>query len=225
MACIPRRTRCSVGAAVLAASLGVTCAAHPAHADIVRLSNGRIMNVEMVRFEGESVVLVLHGGEIRAPRDLVAELLPDEVPFARTVAIEALASSAAAAGVPLTSDEVRALVERVAARVGLNPRLAQAVVHAESNYQPLAVSPRGAMGLMQIMPVVVRQYAVADPFDPAANLEAGMRYLQSLMQRFPDLRRALAAYNAGESAVVRYGGVPPYRETEIYVRRVMDELR
>jgi soluble lytic murein transglycosylase-like protein len=80
------------------------------------------------------------------------------------------------------------------------------------------------MGLMQIMPVVARQYAVNDPFDPEANLEAGMRHLRNLLGRMPDLRRALAAYNAGETAVTRYGGVPPYRETQSYVRRILTSL-
>ncbi len=183
------------------------------------------MTVEMARFEGETVVLVMRGGgEIKAARDLVAELLPDEVPFARAVAIEALAASAAAAGPALSADEIRTLVTRIAERLGLDVKLAQAVVRTESNYQPLAVSPRGAMGLMQIMPVIVRQYDVADPFDPERNLEAGMKHLQSLLRRF-DLRRALAAYNAGESAVTRYGGVPPYRETQSYVARIMAALR
>jgi soluble lytic murein transglycosylase-like protein len=109
----------------------------------------------------------------------------------------------------------------VAARVGLDGRLAHAVVQTESNYNPLAVSPVGAMGLMQLMPSVARQYGVEDPFDPETNLEAGMRHLRLLQSRLPDTRRVLAAYNAGETAVARYGGVPPYRETQTYVRRIM----
>lgn len=196
-----------------------------ARADIVRLTNGRMMTVDSARFEGDVVVLLMHGGgEIRAPRNVVAELLPDEVPFARTVAIEALETSPTASGPALSQTAIRTLVDEIAARVGLDNRLAHAVVQVESNYQPLAISPRGAMGLMQIMPVIVRQYDVADPFNPERNLEAGMRHLRSLLQRF-DVRRALAAYNAGESAVTRYGGVPPYRETQTYVQRIMTALR
>jgi soluble lytic murein transglycosylase-like protein len=206
-------------------TVAVCLVSAPAGADVVRLTNGRIMTVESCRFDGESVVFIMRGGgEIRAPRDLVAELLPDEVPFARAVAIEALASSPAAQAPPLTSGTIRELVDRTAARVGLDNRLAHAVVRAESDYQPLAISPRGAMGLMQIMPVIAREYGVADPFDPESNLEAGMRHLRGLLQRF-DLGRALAAYNAGEGAVRRYGGIPPYRETETYVRKIVAALR
>jgi len=215
---------------ILAAALALVTPGLPgfvpsAVADIVRLSNGRTMTVEMAKFEGDSVILVMRGGgEIKAARSLVAELLPDEVPFARTVAIEALAASRAAAAPALSADAIRSLVSRVAERVGLDVKLAHAVVRTESNYQPLAVSSRGAMGLMQIMPVIVRQYDVDDPFDPERNLEAGMRHLQSLLKRL-DVRKALAAYNAGESAVSRYGGVPPYRETQTYVARIMAALR
>ena len=198
----------------------------PARADIVRLANGRTMHVDAARFEGDTVVLVMRGGgEIRAASDLVLELLPDEVPFARARAMELLAASPSAAGPRPSMSSLRALVERVAARVGLDARLAQAVVRAESNYDPQAISRAGAMGLMQIMPVVAREYGVIDPFDPAQNLEAGMRHLRRLLARFDDPRRALAAYNAGESAVARYGGIPPYRETQNYVRRILALLR
>jgi soluble lytic murein transglycosylase-like protein len=200
-------------------------AAVPARAEIVRLANGRTMTVEACRFEGESVTLVLRGGgEIRMSRSQVAELMPDEVPYARAVAIEALAVSAAASSPALSPDAIRALVDRVAARVGLDLRLAHAVVKVESRYEPLAVSPKGAMGLMQIMPVIARTYHVTDPFDPERNLEAGMRHLQGLLKKY-DTSRALAAYNAGESAVVRYGAVPPYRETQDYVQRILAALR
>lgn len=101
--------------------------------------------------------------------------------------------------------------------------LLASVVEVESSFRPRVVSPRGAMGLAQVMPTTARIYGVADPFDPVANLEAGARYLGSLLERFDaDLELALAAYNAGPSAVSRYGGVPPYRETRRYVRRVLD---
>ena len=183
--------------------------------------------MEAVRFEGESVVLEFRGGgEMKAPKDLVAEILPDEVPYARASALEALAASAAASGPRLSDLAVRELVDRVAARVGLNQRLARAVVQVESNYDSRAVSSKGAMGLMQIMPVVAQQYSVDDPFDPEKNLEAGMRHLRSLLEVYGhDSMRALAAYNAGQGAVSRYGGVPPYQETRDYVQRVLALVR
>ena len=124
----------------------------------------------------------------------------------------------------LDRSAIRKLVDEVATRVGLDPKLAHAVVHTESNYRPFAISPRGAVGLMQIMPALVHQYGLEDPFDPTRNLEVGMRHLRNLLQRF-DIRGALAAYNAGEGAVTRYGGVPPYRETEDYVRRILAAIR
>jgi soluble lytic murein transglycosylase-like protein len=170
------------------------------------------------------ILMMRGGGEIRAAKTLVAELLPDEVPFARTVAIETLAASVVSTGPPLSHDAIVSLVDRIAARVGLDRRVAHAVVRAESNYNPAAISPKGAMGLMQLMPVVARQYDLTDPFHPEQNLEAGMRHLQQLLGRY-DLSRALAAYNAGEGAVSRYGGVPPYRETQDYVRKIRAMLR
>ena len=100
--------------------------------------------------------------------------------------------------------------------------LARAVVQVESNYQVDAVSPKGAMGLMQLMPSTAKQYAVDDPFDPSQNIAAGLQHLKNLLDRFDNkTSSALAAYNAGEGAVVRYGGIPPYRETQDYVRRIM----
>jgi len=207
---------------LVVALLGLLWLPQAAGAEIVRLTNGRTMTVDYCRFEGDTVVIVFrNGGELRAPRSIVAELLPDEVPFARSAAIEALAASPAATRSQLGEPAIRALIDRVAARVGIDARLAHAVVQAESNYNPLAVSPVGAMGLMQLMPSVARQYGVEDPFDAETNLEAGMRHLRVLQSRLPDTRRVLAAYNAGESAVVRYGGVPPYRETQSYVSRIM----
>ena len=196
-------------------------------AEIVRLTTGRTLSVETCRFEGGNAVLGLPGGgEVRLPREMVAELLPDEEPYARQAALDALAASTARSK-HFTSRSIHEMVDRVAVKTGLDRRLAHAVVRTESNYQPWAISPKGAMGLMQIMPAVAREYSLDDPFDPERNLEAGMRHLRRLLGRFGQfgVSRALAAYNAGEGAVTRYGGVPPYRETEYYVRRIMALLR
>ena len=212
---------------ILLAFALVTALPGPASADLVKMHNGRVISVEAVRFEGESVVFEFHGGgELKAPKDLVAEILPDEVPYAKAFALEALAASPSVAGPRLSDLAVRELVDRVAARVGVNQRLARAVVQVESNWDARAVSPKGAMGLMQIMPVVAQEYSVNDPFDPEKNLEAGMRHLRNLLELYGnDSMRALAAYNAGQGAVSRYGGVPPYQETRDYVQRVLALVR
>lgn len=211
---------------ILAFALGLTLPGQ-ARADIVKMNNGRIISVEAVRFEGDSVILEFRGGgEVKAPKDLVAEILPDEVPYAKAFALEALAASHAASGPRLSDVAVREMVDRVAARVGLNQRLARAVVQVESNWDSRAVSTKGAMGLMQIMPVIAQEYSIDDPFDPEKNLEAGMRHLRNLLERYGyDSMRALAAYNAGQGAVSKYGGVPPYQETRDYVQRVLALVR
>jgi soluble lytic murein transglycosylase len=103
----------------------------------------------------------------------------------------------------------------------ISPALVKAVIHAESAFDPDARSRRGASGLMQLMPLTARQMGVADPFDPAQNIQGGTRYLKHLIGRFGDLELAVAAYNAGPEAVRRHRGVPPYRETRSYVRNVI----
>ncbi len=115
------------------------------------------------------------------------------------------------------------MIEDVAARNRLYPELIHAVVRAESAYNPHAVSRAGAVGLMQLMPATARRYGVDNSRDPQANLEGGSRYLRDLLNMFSnDLKLALAAYNAGENAVKKYGNkIPPYPETQQYVKRVI----
>ena len=104
--------------------------------------------------------------------------------------------------------------------------LLHAVILAESAYNPKALSPKGAMGLMQLMPATARRFGVEDAWDPSQNLEGGARYLDFLLNRFDgDTERAVAAYNAGEGAVDKYGGIPPYKETQGYVKKVMKFYR
>jgi soluble lytic murein transglycosylase-like protein len=116
----------------------------------------------------------------------------------------------------------RHLVERAAAREGLDPALVHAVILVESRYDPVSRSPKGARGLMQLMPATARRFGVRDITDPAQNIDAGTRYLRLLLDRFGRVELALAAYNAGEEAVERHGRViPPYSETLAYVPRVL----
>ncbi len=116
-----------------------------------------------------------------------------------------------------------ALIAAAAAKYGLDQRLIFAVMRQESGFNPRAISPKGASGLMQLMPATARRFGVQNIFDPSQNIEAGARYLRFLLDTFNgDLELALAGYNAGENAVARYGNrIPPYRETVDYVRRIV----
>jgi soluble lytic murein transglycosylase len=107
----------------------------------------------------------------------------------------------------------------------LQPALVKAVIAAESGFDPEAVSQRGAQGLMQLMPETAEALGVQDPFLPVQNVRGGTRYLRLMLDRYGDVERALAAYNAGPTAVDRFGGIPPYQETRDYVRRVMAYYR
>lgn len=115
-------------------------------------------------------------------------------------------------------------LEGASQKTGIDQSLLQAVVQAESGGNPEAVSPAGATGLMQLMPNTARGLGV-DPTDPKQNVEGGARYLRQMLDRYGDLPRALAAYNAGPGAVDKHGGIPPYRETQHYVQKVLDLYR
>jgi soluble lytic murein transglycosylase-like protein len=116
-------------------------------------------------------------------------------------------------------------VDRIAAQHSLPPTLIHSVIKVESNYNPLAVSPKGAQGLMQLVPATAKRFGVANVFNPVENIQGGARYLRYLLDLYDgDYPLALAAYNAGEAAVARFGGVPPYKETQNYVVQVRKEL-
>lgn len=116
----------------------------------------------------------------------------------------------------------RSLIKSAAHRHGVDPHLVEAIIAVESGFNPGAVSPKGAIGLMQLMPETANRYAVQNPFDPLQNVAGGIQYLRDLIHRFQgDLRTVLAAYNAGETAVTKYQGIPPYRETRAYVDEVL----
>lgn len=116
--------------------------------------------------------------------------------------------------------DVRGFAAEAAKNFDVNPLLVDSVIQVESNYNPFAVSPKGAQGLMQLMPGTAQRYGVTDSFDPKQNIEAGVRYLKFLEDTFQDDRLAIAAYNAGEKAVAKYKDVPPYPETVSYVAKV-----
>ena len=123
--------------------------------------------------------------------------------------------------VPLNTSSFSSEIYGAAQFNAVDESLIRAIIHAESAYQPDAQSPRGAQGLMQLMPATQRKLNISDPFDPASNIEGGTRYLADLLLEFDgDISLATAAYNAGPTAVHKYGGIPPYDETREYVKRV-----
>lgn len=199
----------------LFAALALSLLAAPAaRADIALLANGQTMKVASIRQDQGMLWLGLKdGGEIALPPDQVRGVVPDE--FIEEVLQEI-------ADAPAGSD-LAVLATAAARRHHLDPALVLALVQVESAFQPRAVSPKGAQGLTQLMPSTALELGVKDALDPAQNLDGGARYLRQLLTRYGgDVKRALAAYNAGPGAVDRHNGVPPFRETRQYVRRVLD---
>jgi soluble lytic murein transglycosylase-like protein len=203
--------------AVMAASL---VPATGAEAEIVYLTSGRTLSVTAHRVEGESIVLTLRGGgDVTCDKSLIEKITSDEVPYPEP---DASPDPAATGGTedPLEGTPYGEIISAMSEAHGVDPMLVRALIQVESNYRPRARSPRGAMGLMQLMPSTAREYKVGNPFDPRANIEAGIKHLKSLIDRF-GVEIALAAYNAGEGAVRKFNGIPPYRETRNYVSKIL----
>ena len=199
---------------LLAVFLVIRPAAAPASAELVLLTTGRTMAVSGHLFEGNRVVLYLpNGGEIVCDRSLIVRIVPDPAP---APPVQAVVESPSLPARPFAE-----IVDAVSVRHGVPPALVYAVIEVESAYRPSARSAKGAMGLMQLMPATVKQYMVTDPFDPTANIEAGTKHLRALLDRY-DINSALAAYNAGEGPVRKFGGVPPYPETRRYVAKIRE---
>jgi hypothetical protein len=216
----------------LLACLCLLVSAAPARAELVFFSSGRSLSVKGHHAEGDSLVLTLRGGgEIVCAPSLIVRIEPDEVAYpdspaepspAATSIEEPLPGGIAGTGGNVLQWDPRydPIIEKASAAHGVDASLVRALIQVESHYESRARSPKGAMGLMQLMPATARQYAVADPYDPVSNIEAGIKHLKSLLDRFT-VELALAAYNAGEAAVQRFRGVPPYAETRSYVDRIL----
>ena len=217
----------SCGAFILA---GATAA----RADLVILTDGSVLKVTAFAAEEETAVLTFAmGGSMRMSLLRVERVVDDEVVPEPEKAAEVLEITAlnypvhffeGAAAPPTAYAD---LILAAAKKYKVNPALVAAVIRAESAFQARALSPKGARGLMQLMPATAKRYGVraSELFQPARNIEAGVRYLAFLAERFQgDLPKILAGYNAGEGSVDRYGGVPPYRETQSYVRRILGYL-
>jgi hypothetical protein len=209
--------------ATLAGSLALVIAA-PAAAEIVVLTSGGTLSVKGHRVEGNSIILTLRsGGEVTCDRAIVQRVLPDEVPYPEPPDQGQSAGESGGYG-SLQATPYGEIIAAVSQSHGVDPMLVRALIQVESNYKPRARSPRGAMGLMQLMPSTAREYKVRNPFDPRANIEGGIKHLKTLIDRF-GVELALAAYNAGEGAVKKFNGIPPYRETRNYVSRILSLAR
>jgi len=214
---------------LLAAAFALFATAAPAAAEIVFLNSGRTLSVKAHKVEGESITLTLRtGGSVTFDKSLVDKIEPDEVPYIDPDAptIQTPRIPLQPAGLPgspsvLESTPYGEIITSVAQAHGVDPLLVRALIEVESGYRPQARSPKGAMGLMQLMPSTAREYKVRNPFEPRANIEAGIKHLKSLIDQFDGVELALAAYNAGEAAVKKFNGMPPYRETRNYVSRIL----
>jgi hypothetical protein len=208
-------------------------AALPARADLVVLVDGGVMKVAAFEVVDERVKVTLpSGGALTLPILRVERIVDDEVvPEPPRFDVADLPARPPEPPMPLRFEESQpvpegpfgSLIYETAKKHAVNPQLVAAVIRAESAGNPRATSRKGARGLMQLMPATAQRFGVKREklFDPQHNLEAGIQYLSWLVDQFPgDLARILAAYNAGEQAVWRYAGIPPYRETKTYVRRI-----
>jgi soluble lytic murein transglycosylase-like protein len=182
-----------------------------AHADYAVLRSGQRLNITGWQQNGDTVRLDLSGGSVTLPASELVSVEPEEI---FSVAIKEVDGPYAA--------EIRA----ASAAYGVDAQLISSVIAIESKYNPRAVSRKGAYGLMQLLPATAARLSVRNIFDPTENINAGTRYLKELLDRFgQNLTLALAAYNAGPERVTQYRGVPPYPETQHYVRNVAATLK
>ncbi len=159
--------------------------------------------------------------DARTGRLIRSVVVAPSVVTPRSVVTPSIVESGMTAAPEPAAGNVNEIVEKIAARHEVEPALVDSVIRVESNFNPKAVSNKGAQGLMQLIPSTARRFGVSNVFNPAENIEGGVKYLKHLMQLYNgDLRLALAAYNAGEGAVARWGGIPPYPETRNYVYQV-----
>ena len=199
----------------------------------VVLASGKTLEVESHRREGGAVIFLFEGGgtlALRSEHVVSIDGRPSQEPTqppateAKRPATPApMPAVVAAALLPQQPSALDELITRLGKQYEVPPLLVAAVIQVESMWDPDAVSPKGAMGLMQLMPATAKGHGVTDPFDPAQNVEAGIAELSvQLRQHENEISMALAAYNAGGVAVKRYKGIPPYRETIDYIEKVLD---
>jgi soluble lytic murein transglycosylase-like protein len=206
--------------ALLAVSLAALAAGPAAATQVVLFTDGRTMTVETVdREDGVAVLTLEGGGSISVPAERVENWWElESAPGARKGGGEPAAWRARAGS-------YAELIEAAATKHDLDPALLTAMAEVESAFDAQAVSHKGAQGLLQLMPATAERFGVRDAFDASQNVDGGARYLRWLLERYEgQTELALAGYNAGEAAVDRYQGVPPYRETQNYVIRVLESV-
>ena len=187
--------------------------ARPAHADYAVLRSGARLHVTGYEMKGGRVLLSVDGGSVDIAAAELIDVEPEDIfPTPPPVNVD-------------FSVRYAKLIHMAALRHGVDEKLIAGVIAAESNFDAKAVSRKRALGLMQLLPTTAAHYAVADVFDPAQNIDGGTHYLKDLLAKYRgNLPLALAAYNAGPEIVDRYGGVPPFPETQHYVREITSRL-
>ncbi len=187
-------------------------------ADLLVLETGKTLKIKSYTIHGEAMQIDLNDkAEMTIPVAWVREIRPSPPePQSKAVAPQQDKPDFAFSDVVLS----------LAGKHQLDWRLVAAIMSAESNFDPQAVSPKGARGLMQLMPETARMYSVDDVYDPAQNIEAGIKHLKMLLERYDgNLKLVLSAYNSGEKTVDRFQGIPPYQETRDYVKRVLKRYK
>lgn len=200
---------------ILFALIVTTVGAAPiARADYAVLRSGVRLHITGYETAGDRVRLTVEGGTVEVAAGEIESIEPEDVfPSRPKVA-------------PLPDGPYANLIRAAAEKHGIDENLIHRIILVESNFNPKAVSRKSALGLMQLLPQTAAQYSVRNVFDPAQNIDGGTRYMKDLLARYHgDLTLALAAYNAGPEMVQRYGGVPPFPETQNYVRRVTQPLK
>jgi len=207
----PYEMKCALGL------LALMTAAGPAFGgEYVVLSSGLKLRADRHEQSGSLIRLFYNGGVTELPAKLVSGFEEEEVVTPEPVA------AVIAPAVTTQAQDPKTLVRDAAKRSGLPPEFVESVAQVESGFRPGAISPKGALGVMQLMPETARTLG-ADPRDTAQNIDAGTRLLRELLLKYDgDVVKALAAYNAGQGAVDKYQGLPPYNETRWYVKKVID---
>jgi soluble lytic murein transglycosylase-like protein len=207
---------------LLAATLALASTA--ARAEIALLANGRTLKLASYEVSADIARLTLAtGGHLELPIDRIERFIDDEVvPLPpQDASLPERKWRFDEESRPLFNTRFDPIIIEAARKFDVDAALVSAVIKAESSYNPRIVSHKGAQGLMQLMPGTAKRFGVTDPFDPHANVHGGVRYLRWLLDRFEgNAELALAGYNAGEGNVAKYDGVPPFRETVEYIKRI-----